>query len=190
MKPVNLAARLATAETELACVRMVLAHVKLDRDELRQERDEWRRGAEMLCAEKLIAAKLREADERRLTTLATANRLRPVRVLRHQTSAISHSGPTMNIQSSSSPGYVATTASRLLLPVNWLPFAAIRSSVEPQAAQNAISCWPTGTTRRFLRWGGRWARTIRPSSAVSSGRWPMVRWRRSAIVRGPAGRRR
>jgi hypothetical protein len=45
--------KLATAETELACVRMVLAHVKLDRDELRQERDEWRREAEMLCAEKL-----------------------------------------------------------------------------------------------------------------------------------------
>jgi tetratricopeptide (TPR) repeat protein len=65
MKAVNLAAQLATAETELACVRMVLAHVKVDRDELRQERDEWRREAEMLCAEKLIAAKLREADERR-----------------------------------------------------------------------------------------------------------------------------
>jgi hypothetical protein len=64
MKPVNLAAQLAAAETELACVRMVLAHVKLDRDELRQERDDWRREAEMLCAEKLIAAKLREADER------------------------------------------------------------------------------------------------------------------------------
>ena len=40
MKPVNLAAQLATAETELACVRVVLAHVKLDRDELRQERDD------------------------------------------------------------------------------------------------------------------------------------------------------
>ena len=64
MKPVNLAAQLATAETELACVRVVLAHVKLDRDELRQERDDWRREAETLCAEKLIAAKLREADER------------------------------------------------------------------------------------------------------------------------------
>ena len=31
----------------------------------RQERDDWRREAEMLCAAKLIAAKLREADERR-----------------------------------------------------------------------------------------------------------------------------
>jgi hypothetical protein len=61
MKP-NLAAKLAATETELACVRMVLAHV--DRDELRQERDDLRREAEMLCAEKLIAAKLREADER------------------------------------------------------------------------------------------------------------------------------
>ena len=55
MKPVNLAAQLATAETELACVRMVLAHVKVDRDELRQERDEWPREAEMLCAEKLMS---------------------------------------------------------------------------------------------------------------------------------------
>ena len=63
MKPVNLAAKLAAAETELACVRMVLANVKLDRDELRQERDDWRREAE-ICAERLIAAKLREADER------------------------------------------------------------------------------------------------------------------------------
>jgi hypothetical protein len=63
MKPVNLAAKLAAAETELACVRMVLVHVKLDRDELRQERDEWRREAEMLGAAKLIIAKLREADE-------------------------------------------------------------------------------------------------------------------------------
>ena len=69
MKPVNLAAQLATAETELACVRVVLAHVKLDRDELQQERDEWRTEAEMLCAEKLIAAKLREVDERRPTPL-------------------------------------------------------------------------------------------------------------------------
>jgi hypothetical protein len=44
---------------------MALAQVKEDRDELRQERDDWRKEAEMLCAEKLIAAKLREADERR-----------------------------------------------------------------------------------------------------------------------------
>ena len=64
MKPVNLAAKLAAAETELACVRMVLAHVKLDRDELQQERDDWRREAEMLRSEKLVATKLREADER------------------------------------------------------------------------------------------------------------------------------
>ena len=64
MKPVNLAAQLAAAETELACLKMALAQVKEDREELRQERDDWRREAEMLCAEKLIAAKLREADER------------------------------------------------------------------------------------------------------------------------------
>ena len=63
MKPVNLAVKLAAAETELARVKMmVLAHVKLDRGELRQEQDDWRREAEMLCAEKLIAAKLKEAD--------------------------------------------------------------------------------------------------------------------------------
>src|SRR5208337_1624657 len=51
-------------------------------------------------------------------------------------------------------------------------------------------CWPTRKTHRFLRWGGPWARTIRPSSAVSSGRWPVAQWRRSTIARGPAGRRR
>jgi hypothetical protein len=39
MKPVSQAAKLAAAETELACLKMVLANVKLDRDELRQERD-------------------------------------------------------------------------------------------------------------------------------------------------------
>jgi hypothetical protein len=64
MNPVSLAAQLAVAETELACLKMALAQVKEDRDELRQERDDWRREAEILCAEKLIAAKLREADER------------------------------------------------------------------------------------------------------------------------------
>jgi hypothetical protein len=31
---------------------------------------------------------------------------------------------------------------------------------------------------------------IRRSSAASSGRWPVVQWRRSTIARGPAGRRR
>ena len=68
MKPVSLAAQLAAAETELTCLKMALAQVKEDREELRQERDDWRREAEVLCAEKLIAAKLaklREADERR-----------------------------------------------------------------------------------------------------------------------------
>ena len=43
MKPVNLAAQLAAAETELACLKMALAQVKEDREELRQERDDWRR---------------------------------------------------------------------------------------------------------------------------------------------------
>ena len=68
MKPVNLAAQLAAAETELACLKMALAQVKEDRNELRQARDDWRREAEKLYAEKLIdakLAKLREADERR-----------------------------------------------------------------------------------------------------------------------------
>jgi hypothetical protein len=63
MKPVNLAAQLAAAETELACLKMALK-VKEDREELRQERDDWRREAAKRYAEKLIAAKL-EADETR-----------------------------------------------------------------------------------------------------------------------------
>ena len=64
MKPANLASQLAAAETELACLKMALAQVKEDREELRQERDDWRREATKLYAEKLITAKLREADER------------------------------------------------------------------------------------------------------------------------------
>jgi FtsZ-binding cell division protein ZapB len=65
MKPVNLAAQLAAAETEITCLKMVLAQVREDRDELRQqrdglrqERDAWRR-----VAEKLNDCALREADE-------------------------------------------------------------------------------------------------------------------------------
>jgi hypothetical protein len=65
MKPVNLAAQLAAAETELACLKMALTQVKGDREELRQERDDWRREARKLNAEKLIDVKLRAADERR-----------------------------------------------------------------------------------------------------------------------------
>jgi hypothetical protein len=61
--------KLAAAETELACLKLALAQVKEDRDELRQERDDWRKEAEMLCAEKLIAAKLREAEEQRFAPL-------------------------------------------------------------------------------------------------------------------------
>jgi hypothetical protein len=37
MKPVNLTAKLAAVETELACLKMALAQVKEDRDELRQD---------------------------------------------------------------------------------------------------------------------------------------------------------
>src|SRR5258707_13557644 len=51
-------------------------------------------------------------------------------------------------------------------------------------------CWPTGKTRRFLRWGRLWVCIIRLPSAVLSGRWPLVRWRRSMIGRGPARGRR
>jgi hypothetical protein len=40
MKPVNVAAQLAAAETELECLEMVLAQVKEDLEELRQERDD------------------------------------------------------------------------------------------------------------------------------------------------------
>ena len=65
MKPVNLAAQLAAAETELTCLRLMLAQVTEAREELRQERDDWRREAA-----KLIAAKLKEADQRRFAPLA------------------------------------------------------------------------------------------------------------------------
>ena len=51
-------------------------------------------------------------------------------------------------------------------------------------------CWPTGTSHPFFRWDGPCARTIRPFSAVSSGRWSTMRWRRSMIGRGPARSRR
>jgi hypothetical protein len=62
MKPVNPAAQLAAAETELACLKLALAQVRQDRDGLRQERDDWRREAERLYD---YAAKLREVDEQR-----------------------------------------------------------------------------------------------------------------------------
>ena len=45
---------------------MAFAQFKEYREELRQERDDWRREAEILCAEKIIAAKLRAANERHL----------------------------------------------------------------------------------------------------------------------------
>ena len=55
MKPVNLAAQLAAAETQLTCLKLMLAQVK--EAELRRE------------AEKLIAMKLSEADEPRFAQL-------------------------------------------------------------------------------------------------------------------------
>jgi uncharacterized protein (DUF3084 family) len=68
MKPVNLAAQLAAAETELACLKIALGQVKEDREELRQERDAWRREATKLYAEKLI-----EADEGRFAPRSAAH---------------------------------------------------------------------------------------------------------------------
>src|SRR5215467_10950594 len=38
----------------------------------------------------------------------------------------------------------------------------------------------------FLRWRRAWGCTIKPFSAVLSGRWPMARWWRSMIDPGPA----
>ena len=64
MKPVNLAAQLAAVETELTCLKMVLAQVREDRDGLQQERDAWR-----TVAKRLNDCALREADRRRLTSL-------------------------------------------------------------------------------------------------------------------------
>jgi hypothetical protein len=69
--------KLAAAETELACLTLALAQVKEDRDELRQERDDWRREAEMLCAEKL-----READEQRFAPTSRTHPLGPTRQAR------------------------------------------------------------------------------------------------------------
>jgi hypothetical protein len=62
MKPVNLAAQLAAVETELTCLKMVLAQAREDREELRQERDELRqeRDAWREVAEKLNDCALRE----------------------------------------------------------------------------------------------------------------------------------
>ena len=71
MKPVSLAAQLAAAETELACLKMALAQVKEDRDNLLQERDEWRRKTT-----KPNAAKLKEADERRFAEQNSADAVR------------------------------------------------------------------------------------------------------------------
>jgi len=69
VKLVNLPTQLAAAETELMCLKMALK-VKEDRQELPQERDDWRMEAAKRYAEKLIAAKL-EAD---VTRFAPADR--------------------------------------------------------------------------------------------------------------------
>jgi hypothetical protein len=62
MKPINLAAQLAAVETELTCLKMVLAQAREDREELRQERDGLRqeRDAWRTVAEKLNDDALRE----------------------------------------------------------------------------------------------------------------------------------
>ena len=63
MKPVNLAAQLAAAETELACLKMARSGQRGPR---RTPAGAGRlaQGGHEALAEKLIAAKLREADER------------------------------------------------------------------------------------------------------------------------------
>ena len=71
MRPVNLPAQLAAAETELACLKIALTQVKEDREELWQGRDDWRREAAKRYAEKLIAAKI-EADVRASLTRSAA----------------------------------------------------------------------------------------------------------------------
>jgi hypothetical protein len=53
MRPVNLQAQLAAAETELACLKIALTQVKEDREELWQGRDDWRREAAKRYAENL-----------------------------------------------------------------------------------------------------------------------------------------
>ena len=53
MRPVNLPAQLAAAETELACLKIALTQVKEDREELWQGRDDWRREAAKRYAENL-----------------------------------------------------------------------------------------------------------------------------------------
>ena len=53
MRPVNLQAQLAAAETELACLKIALTRVKEDREELWQGRDDWRREAAKRYAENL-----------------------------------------------------------------------------------------------------------------------------------------
>jgi hypothetical protein len=66
MKPVNLAAKLAALKPSWLASGFCSLRSGRPAGELRQERDDRRREAEMLCVAKLIAAKLREADERRV----------------------------------------------------------------------------------------------------------------------------
>jgi len=71
MKPVNLAAQLAAVETELTCLKMVLAQVREDREELRQERDGLRQERD---AWRKMAEKLNDCAIRELARLASPER--------------------------------------------------------------------------------------------------------------------
>src|SRR3984893_17386848 len=69
--------------------------------------------------------------------------------------------------------------------------AIARSRSEPASrVERARMRVAYGEDPSFVRWGGSGGFTIRLSSAALSGRWPMVRWRRSMIGRGPAKSRR
>jgi uncharacterized protein (DUF3084 family) len=78
MKPVNLAAQLAAVETELTCLKMVLAQVREDREELHQERDALRQEQDGLRQERdawrKMAEKLNDCAIRELARLASPER--------------------------------------------------------------------------------------------------------------------
>ncbi len=64
--------------------------------------------------------------------------------------------------------------------------AIARSRTERASREASANAAVTARTRRFSRWGRELECIIRRSSAVLSGRWPMVCWRRSMTGRAPA----
>ena len=69
--------------------------------------------------------------------------------------------------------------------------ALSRSRTEPASrVSRAQCCSPIARSRRSLRWDTDLASIIRRSSAASSGRWPMARWRPSTTDRNRARSRR